>query len=179
MRSMNQERIADRSGFTLLEVLIVIGILVLIAGLVVPAVMRRGELAKIDTTKLDLQALGRSLDLFRHDVGRYPTTDEGLKALVQKPDEEKVAAKWKGKYIERLKGDPWGNAYVYEFAEAGEVETLDEGEGAAATTALGAYKLYSKGPDGEADTDDDIQAATGATEPTDDELLEDGELGEL
>lgn len=140
-----------RSGFTLIEVLLVILILGLLAAFVVPQFVGTGEGAKIDIARA---AVGRSgsiataLEMFRLHVGRYPTTEEGLMALIEMPDtlesDEQTTQVWRGPYIQDPGSlrDPWGNEYQYRFP--GEIN--DE------TT----YDLWSNGPDGEEGTDDDI-----------------------
>ncbi|MFQ6048335.1 MAG: type II secretion system major pseudopilin GspG [Phycisphaerae bacterium] len=135
-------------GFTLIEVLLVLVILGLLAAMVVPNLMKVGDRAKIDLARATVGPSGpiaQALDLFKLHVGRYPTTDEGLKALVERPDGiEEDSDIWRGPYImnpDQLK-DPWRNEYQYK--SPGDVNTET-------------YDLWSNGPDGEEGTDDDIR----------------------
>jgi general secretion pathway protein G len=103
-----------RRGFTLLEVVVVVAILGLLAALVVPQVMRRPDEARVTAAKQDVATLIQGLKLYRLDNERYPTTEQGLSALMTMPQGAPVPANWKkGGYIDRLPSDPWGNAYQY------------------------------------------------------------------
>ena len=103
---------ARHSGFTLIELLVVIAILGLVASLVGPSVIRQFGGAKADTARLQIADLSAALDLYYLDLGRYPTTAEGLTALVSAPE---AANDWNGPYLKKISvpSDPWGNAYVY------------------------------------------------------------------
>lgn len=101
----------NKNGFTLIELLVVMIIIGLLAALVGPRFIRQEEKAKIKATKAQIELLGTALDTFRLDVGRYPTTEEGLEALRTKPG---VLDRWDGPYLKKdLPLDPWGKAYVY------------------------------------------------------------------
>ena len=138
-----------RKGFTLIEVLLVVMILAMLAAFVVPNLMKAGERAK---RKIAESAVGASgnialpLKMFKLDVGRYPNTDEGLKALAEKPSglDDDEGGTWDGPYIENVDGlaDPWGKVYEYKYP--GEVNTES-------------YDLWSNGPDGQEGTDDDVR----------------------
>lgn len=102
------------AGFTLIEVMVVIVILGILAALVVPKVMSRPDEARIVAAKQDIGSLLQALKLYRLDNRRYPTGDQGLQALVSKPQQAPVPDGWKaGGYIERLPLDPWGQPYQY------------------------------------------------------------------
>ena len=103
-----------RRGFTLIEVLIVVVIIGLLAALVAPKLINRLSESKQKIAKQQIQMISTALDLFRADVGRYPTTEEGLKALIKRP-ESIPPELWKGPYLKnaKLPKDPWGNPYVY------------------------------------------------------------------
>lgn len=99
-------------GFTLVELLVVLVILGLLAGLVGPQVLNQLGGAKRDTAKIQIEDLERAAELFSLDVGRYPTNDEGLEALVKEPAS---ARGWNGPYLRRgeLPRDPWGHSFQY------------------------------------------------------------------
>jgi general secretion pathway protein G len=98
-------------GFTLIELIVVVVIIGLLAGLVLPQFIRQEEKAKLKATRAQIELLGTALDTFRLDIGRYPTTEEGLQALRQKPA---TLDRWDGPYIKKeLPEDPWGKPYVY------------------------------------------------------------------
>lgn len=104
---------ARASGFTLLELMVVLLILALLASIAAPQVMKHLSKAKSETAKIQVEALTAAVNYFQIDLGRYPTDQEGLKALSERPAND--AAKWDGPYVEK-KGsliDPWGRPYLY------------------------------------------------------------------
>ena len=102
------------AGFTLIEVMVVIVILGILAALVVPRILSRPDEARAVAAKQDIAVIGQALKLYRLDNQRYPSSEQGLQALVAKPEIAPLPSNWKtGGYIERLPKDPWGNAYVY------------------------------------------------------------------
>ncbi len=106
----------DMRGFTLIELMVVIVILGILAGLVLPRFMGRTEEAKKTKAKLQIENLESALKLYKLDNGAYPTTDQGLEALVVKPSTGTVPRNWReGGYLEKAKvpEDPWGRPYVY------------------------------------------------------------------
>lgn len=110
-RQKIEKRGPSEAGFTLIEVMVVIVILGILAALVVPRVMERPEEARRTKAKLDIQSVGQALDLYRLDNHEYPTTSQGLNALVEQPD---GVTRWrKGGYLGKLPMDPWDNDYVY------------------------------------------------------------------
>lgn len=101
-------------GFTLIEIMVVVAILGILAALVVPKIMGRPDEARIVAAKQDIAAIKQALNLYRLDNTRYPTTDQGLQALVERPTSGPIPANWKsGGYLERLPKDPWGAPYQY------------------------------------------------------------------
>jgi general secretion pathway protein G len=101
-------------GFTLIEVLVVVAILGILAAIVVPRIMDRPDEAKRVAARADIGAIVQALKLYRLDNGFYPSTDQGLSALVQRPTTTPVPGNWKqGGYLERLPKDPWGSDYHY------------------------------------------------------------------
>jgi len=105
-------RIRAQAGFSLIELLVVLAILGLLIGLVAPPVIHYFGRAKTDIARAQIHELGSALDLYRLDLGRYPTQSEGLQALVEKPT---GLDRWQGPYLKRstVPADPWGRAYHY------------------------------------------------------------------
>lgn len=102
------------SGFTLIEVMIVIVILGVLAALIVPRVMGRPDEARVVAAKQDIATIMQALKLYKLDTRRYPSTEQGLAALVQKPSLPPVPDNWHaGGYLEKLPSDPWGQPYLY------------------------------------------------------------------
>ena len=101
-------------GFTLIEIMVVVVIIGMLAALVLPRVMGRLDDAGIAKAKSDIRTLSSALKLYKLDNFNYPSTQQGLEALMSAPDGEPAAKNWKrGGYIERLPADPWGNEYQY------------------------------------------------------------------
>lgn len=102
---------AKQRGFTLIEVMVVVVILGILAAFIVPRLMDRPDAARIAKAQSDIRAIESALSLYRLDNHRYPSTDQGLEALVERPAD---APAWKeGGYLDRLPRDPWGNDYQY------------------------------------------------------------------
>lgn len=103
-----------QGGFTLLEVMVVVVILGILAALVVPKIISRPDEARVIAAKQDIASLMQALKLYRLDNQRYPTTEQGLQGLVERPASAPLPPNWKaGGYLERLPKDPWGNPYHY------------------------------------------------------------------
>jgi general secretion pathway protein G len=101
-------------GFTLIEVMVVIAIIGIMATLIVPQIMSKPDEARVIAAKQDINSIVQALKLYRLDIGRYPTTEQGLSALVAKPTTEPIPQNWKPNgYVDRLPKDPWGFAYQY------------------------------------------------------------------
>jgi general secretion pathway protein G len=122
--------VADAQGFTLIELLVVLVILGLLAAFAAPQVLNYLGRAKTDAARAQVQNIASVLDLYRLEVGSYPSQQDGLEALLEEPAD---APRWNGPYVKRRDAltDPWGRMYVYRFP----------GE-------HGAYDLYSLGADG-------------------------------
>jgi len=126
-------------GFTLIELLLVLVILATLAAVVTPKFTKRSEQARITAAKTQISLFEVALDAFEIDIGRYPTTPEGLRALFEKPTTD--ADGWQQPYIRDIPKDPWGNEYVYRYPG----QYNEDG-----------YDLYSLGPDRKLGGDDDI-----------------------
>ncbi|HEX9145447.1 MAG TPA: type II secretion system major pseudopilin GspG [Candidatus Binatia bacterium] len=106
-----KKNLRSSSGFTLIELIVVVVIIGLLAGLVLPQFIRQEEKAKLKAARAQIELLATALDTFRLDVGRYPTSEEGLQALRQKPG---GLERWDGPYLKKdLPLDPWGKPYNY------------------------------------------------------------------
>jgi general secretion pathway protein G len=111
---MLERRVPGRLGFTLIEILVVITVIGLLAALVGPRILGRVSEAKSATAKAQLEMLGVALDNYRLDNGSYPTTEQGLTALQEKPSRDPAPLNWRGPYLKRtIPADPWGRPYVY------------------------------------------------------------------
>lgn len=157
-RGKNSQRTTrSQSGFTLIEILLVIVIILLLAGALVVFVLPQQEGAEKNTTRLLLNNVSTALDTYRLNLGHYPSEQEGgLNALLVKPtfENERIGDKWQGPYLKpgtRL-DDPWGFAIRY--------EVVDRSQSTEGNKAALPYKLYSIGPDGQPDSEDDIKMAT-------------------
>jgi general secretion pathway protein G len=148
----NRRRLYRPAGFTLIEILLVIVILTMLVGAFVVYLLPQQEGAEKNTAKLLLSQVGNALDTYRLNIGHYPTEQEGgLDALVTKPsfENERLGEKWQGPYLKpgtRLE-DPWGNKLHYEVVD---LSSTDNKTGPP-------FKLFSVGPDGQPETDDDIK----------------------
>lgn len=116
-------------GFTLIELMVVLVILGVLAAMIAPKIMDRPDEARIVAAKADIATLVQALKLYRLDNIRYPSTEQGLQALVTKPGLEPLPNNWKsGGYLEKLPKDPWGNAYVYlNPGRHGEIDVISLG----------------------------------------------------
>ncbi|WP_299265943.1 type II secretion system major pseudopilin GspG [uncultured Psychrosphaera sp.] len=129
-----------QKGFTILEVMIVIAILGMMASLVVGNLMDSADEAKVQSTAIEIKNLESILDLYKLKAGQYPTTEQGLEALVSAPEIEPVPRNYPvNGFLDELPQDKWGNDY----------QLINPGE-------MGKFDLFSVGPDGEAGTEDDI-----------------------
>ena len=134
----------NKYGFTLIEIMLVVIILGVLVAMVAPNLFGRGEQARVAATRADIESnLATALDLYELDNGHYPITEQGLKALNEKPSSSPEPPNWNGPYLKKRKKilvDPWGREYQY--VSPG-VHNKDE------------YDLFSYGPDG-IESDDDI-----------------------
>jgi general secretion pathway protein G len=105
-------RVRQSTGFTLVEIMVVVVILGILAVLIVPRVLGRSDEARQAAAKHDIATIMQSLKLYRLDNGRYPTNEQGLQALVTKPTSAPAPSNWKP-YLDKVPKDPWGNTYQY------------------------------------------------------------------
>jgi general secretion pathway protein G len=130
-------------GFTFIEIMVVVAILAILAALVVPRIMGRTDDAKRTAAKVQIRNIEGALQLYKLDNGVYPTTEQGLKALVEKPSVGVVPKKWKlGGYLPNIPEDPWGNPYKY--LSPAPVQQGQYGQ------VKGDYEITSYATDGEA-----------------------------
>lgn len=123
------QRMRHEAGFTLIEIMVVIAIIGILATLIVPNIMGRPDEARITAAKHDVGSINQALKLYRLDIGRYPTTEQGLRALVEKPSAEPIPQNWKtGGYLSQVPKDPWGNIYTYSNpGTRGEIDVISYG----------------------------------------------------
>ena len=130
---------SKQQGFTLLEIMIVVGIIVILLGLAISKIGNPTGFAKQTAVRADVQAIGTQLQLYESMNGFYPTTEQGLQALVTQPSTDPRPARWYQLFKQAPK-DPWGNDYVYRCPGQKHPDS---------------YDLYSAGPDRRQDTEDD------------------------
>ena len=116
-------------GFTLIEIMVVIVILGILASLIMPKIMSRPEEARIVKAKQDIKAIESALELYRLDNGFYPSTDQGLAALVTQPTTDPVPTSWKKEgYLKKIPVDPWNKPYQYlNPGTRGDIDVFSEG----------------------------------------------------
>lgn len=139
---MAHDRRRKDAGYTLLELLVVMGILAVLTAIATPQLMGYFGKAKTQSVQLQIENIGTALELYYMENGNYPSASAGLKALVEAPAE---APRWNGPYLKKAKNllDPWGRPYQYAISD-------------------GQYEVYSLGPTGKARS---ASAGTGATFP--------------
>ena len=118
---------SKQQGFSLIEIMVVVVIMGILAALIVPNIMNRPDQARTVKAKQDILAIENALELYRLDNGFYPSNEQGLNALVKKPDSDPMPANWKN-YLKTLPKDPWGHAYHYENpGQHNEIDIFSEG----------------------------------------------------
>jgi general secretion pathway protein G len=133
------------AGFTFIEIMVVVAILAILAALVVPRIMGRTDDAKRTAAKVQIKNIEGALQLYKLDNGVYPSTEQGLKALVEKPSVGVIPKKWKlGGYLPKLPEDPWANPYKYLSPGQSSIQTSGQSTGLRAE-----YEIISLGTDGE------------------------------
>jgi general secretion pathway protein G len=132
-------------GFTLVEIMIVLAILVLLLAMVGPRLLKTQEKADQKITLTQIKTMQQALDMYKVDNRTYPSSEEGLKALLEKPADEARSTAWDGPYLSEatLPVDPWGNSYRYEYPPT-------------SGNSRDMPNIWSAGPDGKDNTEDDI-----------------------
>ncbi len=141
---MKRNRNRRHSGFTLVELLIVLGILVMLLAIVGPRVLRSGKKADVNVAKSQIASFKAILQTYHVDMKSYPSTEQGLAALYRRPENLEEGSPWDGPYGDgsQIPRDPWSNEYLYEYPSThGQIDYPD---------------IWSVGPDGEDGTEDDI-----------------------
>lgn len=137
-KTVNRMRNLSRKGFTFLEVIVVVAILILLATIIIVRYKGQVDQAKVDRTRIQIKQVEQALETYYLNNGNYPTQEQGLKALVEQPEDDPVPKKWK-KLFDEIPKDSWGQEFIY----------IIPGEHKE-------YDLFSKGPDRSEDTEDDI-----------------------
>lgn len=118
---------SDQRGFTLIEILVVIVILSILGGLAAQTLLSRPDAARVQAAQTDLRTLSAALDVYRLDNYRYPSSDQGLEALIERPSGSPEARNWNPSgYLKKLPVDPWGATYLYENRD-GRIELISLG----------------------------------------------------
>ena len=144
-----QRHAKARRGFTLIEILLVLAIILMLAGVTIVSIVGTREGARIDTTKAMVASIETAIETYNMHIGHYPSEEEGnLEALRVKPtfESEEVEAMWRGPYLKKEPRDAWRNTFNYELSVAGAGEAQAQ-----------PYRLWSNGPDGTDGTEDDIK----------------------
>lgn len=131
-----------RSGFTLLEMVIVLGIIAMILGGAIFSMRRIGDAAKLKQVDSDFKSMDSALRMYKLNAGNFPSTQQGLQALAEKPTSNPLPRRW-SKTMDKVPLDPWSNPYVYR--NPGKKDPSD-------------YEIVSVGPDGQENTEDDLSS---------------------
>lgn len=145
IKPLYSQRSRRQRGFSLIEIMIVVVILAILAAMVAPRILSRPDQAKVTVAQTDIKTISQALELFRLDNGFYPSQDQGLEALVTRPDTQPEPRNWNPEgYLKKIPIDPWGNPYIY----------IQPGN-------YGKYDLYSLGANGIDDDDKGVNATIG------------------
>jgi len=129
-------------GFSLIEIMLVVIIIGILAAMAVPRLVGRSKEARMTAAKTEINSnIGVALDLYELDNGQYPSTEQGIEALLKKPSSSPTPVNWNGPYLKKMPKDPWGNKYIYRCPGDHNIED---------------YDLFSAGPDGLEGGGDDI-----------------------
>lgn len=136
----NLNKIKKAKGFSFLEIMVVVAIIGMLAYFIVPNLVGSVDKARVTKAKLEIKAIENSLTMYRVDNGIYPSTDQGLDALIKKPESDPTPMNWSRKYIEKLTKDPWGNNYQYRHpGKYGDIDVFSMGPNGASESDEGNY----------------------------------------
>jgi len=145
----NRHHSTHAAGFTLIEVMVVVVILAILAAIIVPKIMHRPDQARVVAAKQDIASIENALDLYRLDNGFYPSQEQGLQALVSKPESDPVPNNWQpGGYLKQIPKDPWGHAYHFVSpGQHGDVDVFSYGPtnqpgGHGLDATIGSWELH-------------------------------------
>ena len=145
IKSFDSQYHRRQRGFSLIEIMVVVVILGVLAAMVAPKILSRPDQAKVTVAQADIETISQALELFRLDNGFYPSQDQGLEALVTRPDTQPEPRNWNPDgYLKKVPADPWGNPYFY----------IQPGN-------YGKYDLYSLGANGIDDDGEGVNATIG------------------
>ena len=151
---INKKR--PNKGFTFLEIMVVVLILGILAGLIIPRFVGRAEDARKTKAAVQIRELMKALELYKLDNSLYPSTEQGLEALVEKPTGEPEPKKWK-QYLDKVPLDPWKNKYIYICPGADHRKVKDDSDEFDSNLQYTRFDLMSLGPDG-IESEDDIKS---------------------
>jgi len=127
-QKINHKHPFKTAGFTLIEMLVVVAIMATLAAMIAPNLIKKAEESKVTAAKADIQQIASALDIYKLDNFSYPSSDQGLEALISKPSGSPEPKNWRSPYLKKTPVDPWGNEYYYAYpGENGEFDVYSLG----------------------------------------------------